>query len=88
MLAALLLCAAAAGTVCGELSVTTYNGGKTAEVGELIFEDNFDFLDLYKWQHELTLWGGGVSRGRGCTAMVKGAGSLKGTGRVAPGPSN
>ena len=61
MFSLLLLCAAAAGTVSGELSVTTYNGGQTAEAGELIFEDNFDQLDLKTWQHELTLWGGGVS---------------------------
>ena len=29
----------------------------TAET--LIFEDNFDKLDFSKWQHELTLGGGG-----------------------------
>ena len=62
MLPVLLLCAAAAAAVSGELSVTTYNHGKTATSGELIFEDNFDELDLATWQHELTLWGGGVSR--------------------------
>ena len=61
--AALLLCAAAAGAASGQLSVTTYNHGKTATAGELIFEDNFDELDLTTWQHELTLWGGGVSTG-------------------------
>ncbi|CAB3363618.1 Hypothetical predicted protein [Cloeon dipterum] len=27
--------------------------------GALIFEDNFDFLDLSKWSHEVTLAGGG-----------------------------
>lgn len=26
---------------------------------DIIFEDNFDFLDLSKWQHEITLAGGG-----------------------------
>lgn len=26
---------------------------------KLIFEDDFEFLDLKKWQHELTLGGGG-----------------------------
>lgn len=41
-----------------ELSVTTVNG-RTARAGELIFEDNFDILDFGKWQHELTLSGGG-----------------------------
>lgn len=30
--------------------------------GDLLFEDTFDELDLKKWQHELTLGGGGVSR--------------------------
>ena len=25
----------------------------------LIWEDNFDFLDFNKWQHELTMGGGG-----------------------------
>ncbi|KAF0306960.1 Beta-1,3-glucan-binding protein [Amphibalanus amphitrite] len=59
MFAALLLSAGLAATVSSELSVTTYNGGKTATAGELIFEDNFDELDLVTWQHELTLWGGG-----------------------------
>lgn len=29
--------------------------------GELIFEDNFDFLDFEIWEHENTLAGGGVS---------------------------
>lgn len=29
--------------------------------GDLIFEDNFNFLDLEKWEHENTLAGGGVS---------------------------
>lgn len=29
--------------------------------GDLIFEDNFDTIDLSKWQRENTLSGGGVS---------------------------
>lgn len=29
--------------------------------GDLIFQDEFDFLDFKKWQHENTLTGGGVS---------------------------
>lgn len=29
--------------------------------GDLIFEDNFDFFDFKKWEHENTLGGGGVS---------------------------
>ena len=38
--------------------------GKSAaqyEDWELIWEDNFDFLDTSKWDHEVTAWGGGVS---------------------------
>ena len=27
----------------------------------LVWEDNFDFLDFEKWQHEITAGGGGVS---------------------------
>ena len=33
--------------------------GKYYEPGELIFEDNFDFLDTSKWEHEITMAGGG-----------------------------
>ena len=29
---------------------------------KLIFEDNFDKLDITKWDHEVTMWGGGVSK--------------------------
>ena len=45
-----------------EKSITTslQNGvRKTHESGELIFEDNFDFLDFDKWEHEITMAGGG-----------------------------
>ena len=28
---------------------------------ELVWEDNFDFLDYTKWDYEVTAWGGGVS---------------------------
>ena len=28
---------------------------------ELVWEDNFDFLDSTKWDYEVTAWGGGVS---------------------------
>ena len=45
-----------------EPSITTsvQNGiRKTHEAGELIFEDNFDFLDFDKWEHEITMSGGG-----------------------------
>ncbi|XP_053681606.1 beta-1,3-glucan-binding protein-like [Sabethes cyaneus] len=44
-------------------SVTTASGIKARAgpycSGELIFEDNFDFLDLETWEHESTLAGGG-----------------------------
>ncbi|XP_043233950.1 beta-1,3-glucan-binding protein-like [Amphibalanus amphitrite] len=59
LLLASLAAAVAAGPVSDQLSVTTYNEGKTALSGEVIFEDNFDELDMVTWQHELTLWGGG-----------------------------
>ena len=47
-------------------SVTTASGslidrGRTFCSGELIFDDNFDFFDFEKWEHENTLAGGGVS---------------------------
>lgn len=35
--------------------------GTTFCSGDLIFEDTFDTFDLRKWQHEITLSGGGVS---------------------------
>ncbi|CAH0546480.1 unnamed protein product [Brassicogethes aeneus] len=47
--------------LCGT-SLTTVSGThapKQVCAGELIFEDDFDTLDLKKWQHELTLGGGG-----------------------------
>lgn len=43
-------------------SVTTVTGTHApAQVcsGELIFEDNFDFLDVSRWKHEISLAGGG-----------------------------
>lgn len=46
-------------------SITTVSGPYAPKEkicsGEIIFEDNFDKLDLRKWQHENTLTGGGVS---------------------------
>lgn len=42
-------------------SVTTVSGRAAAsEVcsGELVFEDNFDTLDLTKWSQDVNLWGG------------------------------
>ncbi|XP_052867859.1 beta-1,3-glucan-binding protein-like [Anopheles cruzii] len=48
---------------CELPSVTTASGSLVKRrvfcPGELIFEDNFDRLDLEKWQHEHTLAGGG-----------------------------
>ncbi|CAD7089077.1 unnamed protein product [Hermetia illucens] len=45
------------------LSPTTASGsavqGNVFCSGDLIFEDNFDWLDQGKWQHEVTLGGGG-----------------------------
>ena len=52
----------ALGSSHADLSVTTsiaHGVQKTHEAGELIFEDNFDFLDFNKWQHEITMAGGG-----------------------------
>lgn len=34
-----------------------WNGRKL----KLVLEDNFDKLDLTKWEREVSLWGGGVS---------------------------
>ncbi|KXJ79573.1 hypothetical protein RP20_CCG000362 [Aedes albopictus] len=48
---------------CKKPSVTTASGTSVYRrnfcSGELIFEDNFDHLDLEKWEHEHTLGGGG-----------------------------
>ena len=41
------------------ISVTETSEGKYYEPGELVFEDNFDFLDSFKWEHEITMAGGG-----------------------------
>lgn len=41
------------------ISVTETNAGGYYEPGELIFEDNFDTLDAFTWEHEITLAGGG-----------------------------
>ena len=35
------------------------NLGKYYEPGELIFEDNFDTLNSFVWEHEISLAGGG-----------------------------
>ena len=33
----------------------------SASAQMLVFEDNFDTLDTEKWEHELTMGGGGVT---------------------------
>lgn len=45
-------------------SITTVSGSAALPVcsGYLIFEENFDQLDKSKWQPEVTLSGGGVSK--------------------------
>ena len=51
-----------ASPILAEPSITTsvqHGVRKTHESGELIFEDNFDFLDFDKWEHEITMSGGG-----------------------------
>lgn len=68
MLPLLVLCAViyhgnAAGQTCLP-SRTTASGSEAPSTicsGDLIFEDNFDFFDFKKWEHENTLGGGGVS---------------------------
>ena len=37
-------------------------GAQDLEGYRLVWEDNFDSFDPTKWQHEVTAWGGGVSR--------------------------
>lgn len=50
---------------CEQVSVTTASGSFARKNefcrGELIFEDNFDELNLRKWQHEVSLTGSAVS---------------------------
>jgi hypothetical protein len=50
---------------CATPSPTTASGthAPTGQIcsGDLIFEDEFDELDMQKWNHESTLGGGGVS---------------------------
>lgn len=54
---------AGAAAQCATPSVTTVSGTQaptgTICPGQLIFEDTFDTLDFKKWQHEITLAGGG-----------------------------
>lgn len=63
LILALIAVSVSAGRDC-DPSLTTVSGtaAPTGEIcpGDLIFEDNFDFIDLSKWQRENTLSGGGV----------------------------
>ncbi|CAG2063625.1 unnamed protein product [Timema podura] len=43
---------------CGS-TLTTVNGGPTCQ-GKLIFEDNFDGLDISKWQYDVHIAGSPV----------------------------
>lgn len=64
ILAICVLGAASAVRDC-EPSITTASGWRAPTgvicPGDLIFEDNFDFVDFDKWTRENTLSGGGVS---------------------------
>lgn len=46
-----------------QISVTTASGTRAPPLpyrsGQLIFQDNFDFLNHENWQHESTMTGGG-----------------------------
>jgi hypothetical protein len=48
---------------CGWTPTTASGRHAPAQIcaGQLIFEDNFDFLDHTKWEHEVNSDGGGVS---------------------------
>lgn len=49
---------------CDSDSPTTASGPRAPAdfcPGDLIFQDEFDFLDFDKWTHENTFSGGGVS---------------------------
>lgn len=62
MLTALILVSIVAISKGCQWSQTTASGSKAPQSfcsGQLIFEDNFDWLDQSKWQHEATLAGGG-----------------------------
>jgi hypothetical protein len=41
------------------VSISRSNLGSVYAPGDLMFEDNFDRFDLSKWQHEITMSGGG-----------------------------
>ena len=41
--------------------VVASQADKKPEEWRLVWEDNFDFFDSSKWDHEVTAWGGGVS---------------------------
>ncbi|ODM87360.1 Beta-1,3-glucan-binding protein [Orchesella cincta] len=45
--------------LAGNVSVSTSSFGAVYAPGDLMFEDNFDKMDLATWQHEITMSGGG-----------------------------
>ena len=47
---------------CNVLNLTYYFVDQCISYPCVIFEDEFDKLDMQKWQHELTASGEGVSR--------------------------
>lgn len=61
----LAIVVAYANAQCATPSITTVSGSAapSGEIcpGQLIFEDDFESIDLSKWQRENTLSGGGVS---------------------------
>jgi len=54
-----LLAVAGAARAEQNVSVSTSSLGGTYAPGDIMFEDNFDTLNLATWQHEITMSGGG-----------------------------
>lgn len=44
---------------CNNVSISSSKDGKIFAPGDIMFEDNFDTFDLARWQHEVTMSGGG-----------------------------
>jgi len=55
---ALLACLAGS-AFSANISISRGPNGETYAPGDVLFEDNFDFLDFTKWGHEITMSGGG-----------------------------
>ena len=49
--------------VCVLLVGVVWAGDKLTDWDKyrIIWQDEFDFFDMNKWDHEITAWGGGVS---------------------------